>query len=353
MSTGDAIALLLGSACPSLQARTRVELLHESASTPVIRGLQAGILDDALVRRVFGWRRPDGWLASDFHGRESLETGVRVLCEKGLDRGHPVLAGALLALERHPERTRRGLGTAGAILDRRGFGGARTISATVFAAAGQEDRAIVADEVRGALGAFEAVLAVDVIEDLVEDYRGSLVYRPGRAWPSVYHLRLLASTRGWRSAETRAMVARAVARLCRLSPIPHALVREGSRLVAPASFAMDAFTCRLDDLSSAGWMAWFHRMELLSRVGIVGDVPELGDQVRQLQSLLDAGDGRFDRRIEHPFFREWGAYTGLMLEADWRSPTRRICDLTFRSLLILHHAGSPAVETGGFRSSVG
>jgi hypothetical protein len=353
MSTGDAIELLLGSDCPSLQARTRVELLHEATSSPVIRSLQAGILDDALVRRVLGWRQPDGWLASDFHGRDSLETGVRVLCEKGLDRGHPVLVGALLALERHPERTKRGLGAAGAVLDRRGLGGARTISATVFATAGQEDRAIVADEVRGALAAFEAVLAVDVIEDLVEDYRGRLVYRPGRAWPSVYHLRLLAATRGWRSAGSRTMVAQAVARLCRLSPIPHALLREGSRLVAPASFAMDAFACRLDDLSPAGWMAWFHRMELLSRLGIVSDVPELQDQVGQLQDILDAGGGRFDRRIEHPFFRDWGAYTGLMLEADWRSPTRRICDLTFRSLLILHHAGSSAVETGDRRSSVG
>ena len=40
-------------------------------------------------------------------------------------------------------------------------------------------------------------------------------------------------------------------------------------------------------------------------------------------------------KLGHESFREWGAYTGLMLERDWRRPRQQINDLTFRSLLIL------------------
>jgi hypothetical protein len=47
--------------------------------------------------------------------------------------------------------------------------------------------------------------------------------------------------------------------------------------------------------------------------------------------------GKFTKQLAHDYFRRWGAYTGLMLEADWRIPQRRINDLIFRSLLILNY----------------
>ena len=36
--------------------------------------------------------------------------------------------------------------------------------------------------------------------------------------------------------------------------------------------------------------------------------------------------------------KEWGPYCGFRLETDWRSRTRKACDITFRALLILHYA---------------
>lgn len=57
-----------------------------------------------------------------------------------------------------------------------------------------------------------------------------------------------------------------------------------------------------------------------------------------LKEALDAGQGCFTKPLAHPYFRKWGAYTGLMLETDWIDPRRRIYDLTFRSLLILHYS---------------
>jgi hypothetical protein len=63
-------------------------------------------------------------------------------------------------------------------------------------------------------------------------------------------------------------------------------------------------------------------------------------QAAVLREMLTAGQGKFTKALAHPYFRKWGTYTGLMLEHDWRDPRRRIYDLSFRSLLILHYAES-------------
>ena len=84
---------------------------------------------------------------------------------------------------------------------------------------------------------------------------------------------------------------------------------------------------------------WFHRMELLSRIGVVNEIKELRQQVVTIINLLKENDELFIKEINHYYFRKWGTYTGLALEKDWRSPKRRICDLSFRCLLIIFYAG--------------
>jgi hypothetical protein len=91
-------------------------------------------------------------------------------------------------------------------------------------------------------------------------------------------------------------------------------------------------------MSTASWMMWFQRMELLARVGVISFVPELASQLQQLKQILESGSGWFGKKIRHAYFRDWGVYTGLQLEEDWRSSRRRVFDLTFRSLLICHYA---------------
>jgi hypothetical protein len=100
---------------------------------------------------------------------------------------------------------------------------------------------------------------------------------------------------------------------------------------------MDDFNPDLQTLNDAHWMMWFHRMELLSRMGVMHSLPEMKIQVSALKEILDAGKGKFTKPLAHNYFRNWGAYTGLMLEKDWKDPHRRIYDLTFRSVLILHY----------------
>jgi hypothetical protein len=332
--SGGVINDLLEHACAAIRYRLRRELLDQPPTTGEMLALQPQILEDRAIREVLSWQQPGGWIAWNFHGYHSMEAGIRILCEKGLDRGQPVLANALQALEKETGRLERGLGKVGAILDLLGMGGAQMIRAALFAQAGVEDAPCMSEQISLALAGFEAVLTIDTINDLVEDYKGELVFRPGILWPSIYHLRLLAFTRGWRSAQNQEMIAACIQKLVRLSPLPVIKVRYKSQLIAPASFGMHDFNADLNALDDAHWMMWFQRTELLARLGVIHRVPELVAQVVDLYEFLEAGQGNFTKFLRHEYFRKWGSYTGLMLEADWRDPRRRIYDLTFRSLLI-------------------
>jgi hypothetical protein len=174
---------------------------------------------------------------------------------------------------------------------------------------------------------------------LCEPFNGKLVFRAGVRWPGIYHLRLLALTQSWRTPEALSMIVAAIQQMVRLSPVPSIHVRYKSQLIAPASFCMDNFTPDMRTLTGAEWMQWFHRMEMLARLGVIQRIPELRRQVQILTEILHQGQGLFAGKVNHAYFHKWGAYTGLALEVDWRLPQRRINDLTFRSLLILRYSG--------------
>jgi hypothetical protein len=338
---------LLENACPSIRYRLRLEVLNWLRSDPEMLALQTQILQDRAVNEVLGWQAPDGWLAWNFHGYHSMEAGIRLLCEKGVDHRQPVLSKALRALSSCDEtRLDRGLGKPGRILDQLGMGGTQMIRAAVLAQAGLEDEPGPKEQFKAqialALASFRSVLSIDRLEDLIDEYKGKRVFQPGLLWPCLYHLRLLAWTRSWRTPQNQSDVVSSVQRLVRLSPVPYLLLRHQSQLVAPAAFCMDDFKPDLATLDDAGWMMWFQRMELLARLGVVRCLPELQRQADALSSILKAGGGRFIKPLRHDYFRKWGAYTGLMLENDWKDPQRRINDLTFRSILILHLSDSQA-----------
>jgi hypothetical protein len=344
MRTDIIIEELLESACPSIKYRIRAEILGQSPTSQEMLELQDQILQDPTVQQVLRWQQPDGWLARDFHGTKSSETGIRILCEKGLSSQHPALARALQALEDYPERLERGIGKAGRILDELGFGGLMMIRAAVFAYAGMEDKLFVQEQVHEALLGFEAVLHVNSVNEVVESYRGRLVFKPGVRWPGIYTLRLLAFTRKWRTRENLELLAKAIQRLVELSPIPDITVRSKSQWIAPASFCMHDFNPELESMEDAGWMMAFHRMECLARLGVIPAIPELKRQVGMMEAMLESGDGWFTRKLNHPYFARWGAYTGLRLEPDWRHAKNRVYDLTFRSKLIRHYCGD--IELG-------
>jgi hypothetical protein len=333
-----AVDQLLPSACPAIQYRIRKEILHQTVDQPEMVELQNIILQDDAVKKVTDSQGSDGWLAWTFHGYDSMESGLRLLCEKGIEADQPVLARALLALEKYTERLERGLSKVGKIFDDHGFGGAETIRAHLFVHAGKEEGLLVQKQIEQALQVFKSATQVRSLESLYEVYKGKFVFREGACWPSIYHLRLLAMSQSWRIPENRKMIGKSIRQLVQLSPIPDIYVRHKSQLIAPASFCMHDFTPDMKTLTDTGWMQWFHRMELLARLGVVDQIPELKCQLQTLAEILLKSQGLFTKKLNHAYFQKWGAYTGLALEKDWQLPQRRINDLTFRSLLILHYA---------------
>lgn len=328
----------LQSACASIRYRIRRELLNEIISPEELKAFQEQILQDDTVREVINSQSPDGWFGKTFHGYNSHEAGIRLLCEKGVSPQQPFLSRALLAMQTNSDRIAREMRNAGKILDDMGFGGAAMIQATVFAYAGMENKKVVQGQIKVALEGFQNLLSISSVGEIAEPYKGRLVFRPSVRWPGIYHLRLLAFTHAWRSPRNQAMVAGAIKRLVTLSPIPHIKVRYKSQLIAPPAFAMQDFNPKMASMDASQWMMWFHRMELVARLGVAGMITELQSQLDMLRALLDEGEGWFTKPISHAYFKRWGAYTGLMLEQDWRSPQRRIYDLTFRSMLIQEYS---------------
>ena len=331
----ETITNLLENACPSIQSRIRTEILGQPSTNEQVAVLQNQILQDNLVKTALSWQGSDQWKNSQFHGGRGIESGVRILCEKGIRKDHPAIIQALDVLRKEPDIIYRGIGKPGKILDELGFGGSQMIKAVVFAYAGREHEPCVEKQIKIALEGFESILSVESIEDITDRYRNNLVFKPGVMWPGIYHLRLLAYSSQWRTPDNIHLVTEGVKKLVELSPIPHISVKKGSQLIAPASFAMQNFNPTMEKMDGAAWMQWFHRMELLSRMGIISSIVELKKQVMRLDEMLKKGDGWFVEKIAHGSFIDWGAYTGLCLEKDWRSAKRRTYDLTFRSLIIL------------------
>jgi hypothetical protein len=338
MNMFASINQILPSICPSIEYRIRKELLFQSTDQPEMIDLQTEILKDEAVQTISRSQQSDGWLAWTFHGYGSMEAGIRLLCEKGVEPTQPVLTHALCALEQHTDRLERGLGRVGKILDGLGFGGAETIRAYLFAHAGREENSLVQEQIGQALDVFRSIIRIESLESLCEPYREKFIFRAGVRWPCIYHLRLLALTQGWRTLENLSMIVAAIQHMADLSPVPSIHVKYKSQLIAPASFCMDNFTPDMHALTDAEWMQWFHRMELLARLGVNQKIPELRQQVQTLAEMLHQGQGLFTGKLNHSYFHKWGAYTGLALEADWRFPQKRVNDLTFRSLLILHYS---------------
>jgi hypothetical protein len=336
MSSEPDLVRLFSSACPSIQYRVGSDLLHRSIDSYEMRMLQTEILADSEVQKQFNSQTPDGWFGLRFHGYDSFESGIRILVEKGVSLQHPVLVRAMDALDKDSERILQDLGSFGRYFDKLKLGGTKMIQAWLLALGGRYDHPLVAEQVMVALEGMQSVLMVNNFSEATEIWRNHLVFKPGIQWPGIYHLRLLAYTQDWRNTKNLTMIANVLKNLVQFSPIPQTHVRKGSQLIAPASFAMLDFNSDLRTLDAPGWMQWFHRMEMLARMGVLQNVNIFDQQIGFLKEILKENDGKFNLPLSHDYFKHWGAYTGLMLEPDWKKPIRRINDLTFRSHLIIN-----------------
>jgi len=332
------VKYLLDNACPSIKYRVKKEVLNE-ISILEEEMLQNQILEDRAVKEFIRKQNEEGWIEEDFHSERGVETAVRLLSEKGISPSYTPMKKMLEELEKREETFDKGcLSNVGKVLDEKGFGGSQLIRATVFAYAGIENKPFIKNQIENALDGFRFIHSIEKIDDITRQYKNKLVFKDNVGWPSIYDLRLLAFTFGWRNDDNQRMLVESINKLIQLSPIPHINVLKKSQLISPASFCMHDFKSDINSLKDKEWMMWFHRMELLSRLGVVKEIDELMKQIVLLDKMLNEDNGIFLKRLNHYFFKKWGPYAGLSLEKDWKSEKRRICDLTFRCLLILHYS---------------
>lgn len=326
-------------ACPSIAYRIRKEILHEDVNSCEMLELQKRILEEPEVRRILSLQKEDGWLGGTFHGTDEPESGIRYLMEKGVEPGHPAVQKALQAiLDRGEDFDLGSMQRVGKPLDAWRLGGSKLMRATVFAYAGAEAHDFVKAGIREALDVFRFASGVTDIEDLYEPYKGKKVFRPGIIWPCVYHLRLLAITQSWRTAENQTMLAQAITQLSALSPIPEIKLLHKGQIIGPASVFMYNFNDDIATLTDAGWMMWFHRTQMLAMLGVANQVEAIRRQLEYVSRMVKESGCLFAKPLSHPYFVKWSQYVGLALESDWKTKDRRVNDLTFRWLLIQHYA---------------
>ena len=322
-------------ACPSISYRIRKEILHEDISKSEMQLLQAKILNEEEIVRIFTLKKEDGWLGGLFHGIDEPECCIRYLIEKGVEPSHPIIKEALIGILKKGENFDKGsMSRVGKPLDQLHFGGSNLIKACVFAYTGNEDYDFVIEKIEEALDVFRYVCTVDKITDISDVYKDKLVFKSGVLWPSIYHLRLLAYTHKWKSEKNQEMLVSAFTNLSRLSPIPSIKVLHNHQVISPASIYMNHFNEDINYINAKEWMMWFHRTELIARLGIVLNVPSIKKQIEYVDRNLIDNNGLFTMKLSHYYFTKWTQYLGLALEEHWKSEDKVINDLTFRYLLI-------------------
>lgn len=332
---------LLKNAGPSIVYRVRNEVLHD-LSVSDAESLQAQILNEKQVRQIIENAQPDGWLGTCFHSRmrgakplDVCEAALLYLAEKGIDRNHPVFAGVM-----HAYQTRS---KTDPIFD--GFEktydrfditcwGLWMIRAAGIARAGYEDRIDISREIDISLNSFFNVLNYENVLDAVATSKSGKQYYPnGFLWPCNYHLKILAFTRSWRTEENLIRFGQAVEHLLKMPPKDTQLyTKVGQYYAAPCDDFSQSPIDRFDAKFVKG--QWFDKMELFARCGIVLGSERLMQEVSQMKVSVDL-DGICQATVDEKYFKNWGAYSGLQLEENWRSKVKKQCDITFRALLIL------------------
>jgi DNA-binding phage protein len=337
--------ILTEKACAPIRYRTKKEILEQN---PDINEYLDEILDDKRQKYVFTWQQADGYLGHSFHGgwipdaklkfyNTGAEAALRFLSEMGVPATYPVVAKCLNALLKdnwNPDPWKWGNHYEPEI----GFFGGDHIRAVVFSYFGIEEHDFIKTEIQRALEAINRVTEISSVESITGTYQNKLYFNSGIALPDIYHLRLLAFTKGWRNSKNISTLAKSLEHFIELSPLPQIYIKSGNQLVAPAQINSRVFNQSPRNLLPIDWYWWLHIAELFARMGVVQQIPALLTQVNELKELSQEGDGFFPFKPHTSTFEKWNTYAGLALEDSW-AKARWKYDLTFRALLILKYAG--------------
>ena len=339
------IAFLLDNANPSIVYRIKKEILKEPDSKET-KQLQMRMLEEQMIKTIFSYQKENGWIGTGLHTREkksarfeNQETAVKYLTQKGLEKDHPVLKRAMDAFATVP-LTDSCYQTRGMVYDEFQYTafGMNLVRCACIARAGYHDRIDIEPQIQLSLDSFHRVLEVDSVLDVSRSMKKRRVFHDYEKWPCRYHLDILAHTGTWKSVDNIKMLAKAMKKLMRTDR-PEFIDLNVACWIGHAINTLGGFAegFRIDEVKHNTHDIHFEYLEWLARCGLVKHINQLQDTVEIIMDSIDEeGICRLD--FDEKMFKGWGAYGGLRLEEDWKSPLRKSCDLTFRALLIIYYS---------------
>ncbi|PNT92087.1 hypothetical protein [Clostridium thermosuccinogenes] len=347
------IDFLLKNANPSIKLRVKKEVLN-SLTKEEAEMYQEQIMKEPIIQKIIVCQRENGWIGDGLHGYlDSQEGGTKYLAEKGIDKNTPVLKRAMEAFATIPLDD-KSYTKIGRIIDVFKYPaiGNELIRGACIARARYDDIIDIKPLIRLSLDSFKRVLEVDSILDVSRPIQGGkkLVFKENEKWPCRYHLDILAHTDSWKNENNIKIIADSVAKMMKtdqpelVNLIPQvwighpigtlgAFPAQGLSVMCTGIFPFPITHPQGKSLDyNVEYIEWF------ARCGIVPHIPALQKVVNEIMDYVD-DDGICHLPVKYvDLYKGWGPYGGLQLETDWKSKTRKACDITFRALLILHYA---------------
>lgn len=342
------IDYLLDNANPSIKLRVKKEILGGINSKEEAE-LISQIKIEPIYALIASCQKENGWLGNGFHGPnknagpyENQEVGTKWLAEKAVGRDDTVLKRAMDAFIT-TELIDLCYRTKGKYFDefRYAANGQNLIRCACIARARYDDIIDIKPQIQLALDSFRHVLEVDSILDITRIKKVSgkekRVFNDYEKWPCYYHLDILSHTESWKTEDNIKMLAESVKKLMRTDR-PECQVGGDSWV----GYVLGTVGC-LKEGYALGYdkdgihHTYLDRVEWLCRCGLAPYIPELQSEVELLANSIDE-TGVCRASVDENQLKGISTYGGQQLEVDWKTETKKYCDITFRALLIMHYS---------------
>ena len=341
---------LLENANPSIVFHVKNDILNNITEEEKAI-LQEQVMREKIIQVIIACQKENGWLGNGFHGPnkkagpyENQEVGVKYLGEKLIYRDTPVLKNAIEAF-RTMKSDLFGSGDTGC--DQYAATGSDIIKAACVARAGYEESFDISKEIAVSLESFRRVTEIDSVTDIVKIRKRrpervnpegiAYVFPKREKWPCRYHLDILAHTDSWRNEENISMLAEAFCKLLQDNGLDYspAYCVDIGHLVGCCGAFREGMALGGD--KGGTHQVYLDLVEYMCRCGLYDLVPELKEEVDKIYDSIDE-QGICRINFCENTLKGMGPYSGGQLEKDWKSKTRKLCDVTYRAMVILYHA---------------
>jgi len=355
------IDFLLENGNPSIVMRIKKEVFNSLSTADEAYCLRR-IIPEKNVQSVLNSQKADGWFGNSFHGQspksgagmyDNMEVGLRYLSEKGFSLSNQCAAdtandSGYIARSVNSFLTKKPFDSAYGVMTpvppdtdySYTASGLYLARSSVIIRAGYEFRLPQNDfidlkhDIDFSFQTFLNVLNFTTQDEVIDTHRKKACFKPDVMWPCLYHLRILAHSRGWRSASNIVLLADSVRHLLSFPQTDEMIYTyKKGQFVGPC-FALINAQRKILEIDDEDRVS-FDILELFARCGIVDKVEILQKKCDYLLASID-DDLNFSGDIDKRSF-SWSPYFGFALEENWRSKTSVKCDILFRTLMIIHY----------------